>query len=234
MADDQVVRSVGDLVVAGAYLDELPGVPGGVHPNGGVFRDGRRIYARGSDEYAEASAAGLVDRLPALTVASEEAVEEVEGMLGCRLPEPLRRLYLEVGNGGFGPGYGILGVRGGHEDFDQRTASDLYRDARSGSLEGWESLPVGLLPVCYWGCSTYSFVDCSDSPGSMWAWDPNLVWDTDPSQALFRQSITFTEWLARWVDRRLYQPFLGQDPETGEWREATDEEYEQMMGGASN
>lgn len=229
MTDDEVVQAVQALVVAGEYLDQLPGVPGARLSGGGVFQGGRRLYGRGSPEHLAARAAGLVDRLPPLTPASPEAVQEAEGLLGHRLPVLLRRLYLEVGNGGFGPGYGILGVGGGHGDDYRHTAVDLYRRARSRAGSAWGSMPAGLLAVCYWGCAIYSFVDCADPQARMWAWDPNPAPPDDIGRALFSQSITFGEWLARWVDRRLYQPTLVQDPDTGQWRGATDEEYATWM-----
>jgi hypothetical protein len=219
MTDDEVVHAVQALVAAGEYLDDIPGVPGARLSGAGSFEGNRRLYRRGSPEHLEARAAGLVDRLPPLTPASPAAVQEAEGLLGHRLPWLLRRLYLEVGNGGFGPGYGILGVRGGHPetpgDDYHHTAVDLYRQARSGSLTKWRSMPAALLPVCYWGCGIYSLIDCADPQATMWAWDPNPAPHDDIGKALFPQSMTFGEWLVRWIDRRLHQPALVQDPDTG-------------------
>lgn len=229
MTDDEVVRAVQALVAAGEYLDQLPGVPGARLTGGGVFQGGRRRYTRGSPEHLEARAAGLVDRLPPLTPASPAAVQEAEELVGHRLPLLLRRLYLEVGNGGFGPGYGILGLRGGHGDDYQHTAVDLYQRARSRAGSAWSSMPAGLLPLCHWGCGIYAFVDCADPQARMWAWDPNPAPDDDIGKALFPQPISFREWLARWLDQRLYQPALVQDPNTGQWRGATDEEYATWM-----
>jgi hypothetical protein len=228
MTDDEVVHTVQALVAAGEYLDHIPGVPGARLSGAGLFEGNRRIYTRGSPEHLEARAAGLVERLPPLTPASPAAVREAEDLLGHRLPLLLRRLYLEVGNGGFGPGYGILGVRGGHGDY-RHTAVDLYRQAHSGTWSAWSSMPAGLLPVCHWGCGIYSLVDCADREARMWAVDPNPAPDDDIGKALFPQSIGFREWLVRWVDGRLYQPALVQDPDTGEWRGATDEEYAAWM-----
>src|SRR5258708_13239995 len=37
-----------------------------------------------------------------------EDLAQAEAQLGFGLPSFLRRLYLEVGNGGFGPGYGLF------------------------------------------------------------------------------------------------------------------------------
>ena len=50
--------------------------------------------------------------------ATPEQLSEAERRLGVELPPLLRRLYLEVANGGFGPGSGLVGVVGG----ERRTA----------------------------------------------------------------------------------------------------------------
>jgi len=49
----------------------------------------------------------IAERLPALATALAEAVEEAENVISHRLPPLLIRLYLEAGNGGFGPGHGV-------------------------------------------------------------------------------------------------------------------------------
>jgi hypothetical protein len=38
----------------------------------------------------------------------------------------------------------------------------------------------------------------------------------------------FTEWLARWLAGTLTQPFLIEDPVTGQWRGTTDEDYRRL------
>jgi hypothetical protein len=167
---------------------------------------------------------GLIVPLPALTPATPQAVREAEAVIGHKLPRLLRRLYLEVGNGGFGPGYGVLGLSGGHRVGGQ-TALDLYRQATPTS---WRSvLPAGLLPLCAWGCAIFSFTDCSHPDGRMWAWDPN----GGPAgrEALFDQAVKLGDWLDRWVAGKLYQPTAIQDAATGQWRGATNAEIEAMM-----
>ena len=150
MNDAEVLEAIRGLVERGEYVDEIPGVPGARLTGGGVFRDDRRLYTRGSGEYLDARAAGLTERLPRIPVASRAAVDEAEVVIGTHLPGLLRRLYLEVGNGGFGPGYGVLGVAGGHSDDYQRTAVDLFRMADSQEEPHWRG-PSGatLVPVCY-------------------------------------------------------------------------------------
>ena len=233
--DVAILGAVAEMVSRGEYLDQVPGMPGVALTGGGAFQRTaggpmRRMYTRGSAEHLEAKRQGLVDRLPPLVVAQPDDVAEAESVIGFPIPNLLRRLYLEVGNGGFGPGYGILGVRGGHKDDTRRTASDLYLQAHEGPSAWWPFLPPGLLPICHWGCAIYSFVDCSLADGPMWGWDPN----PGPSDetALFPSEVTFAGWLDKWIDGRLYQPTLVQDEETGRWRGATDPELARWMAEA--
>jgi hypothetical protein len=88
---------------------------------------------------------------------------------------------------------------------------------------------TSLFPVCTWGCGILSFVDCAGTEATMWGWDPNPAPQDDISKALFPEDLTFTDWLARWVVGRLYQPVLIEDADTGEWRGATQEEKAAWM-----
>ena len=89
--------------------------------------------------------------------ASREQIERCEAALGFPLPELLRRLYAEIGNGGFGPGYGLLPIPNGPTT-EPCTLIDLYRQCRMpGDRDTWE-WPTGLLPVCDWGCLIRSCV----------------------------------------------------------------------------
>lgn len=218
LSDDDVLDQVRRLAAAGKYRDEIPGRPGVALEGPGSFRFSpgesqlQRLYDRRSSEYEAAKAQGLVDRLPPLMAASPSAVAEIEAIVGTALPQLLRRLYLEIGNGGFGPGYGVLGLAGGHTDDLGRTLTDICKSRK---------FPDGLLPLCHWGCAIYSLVD--PRSGEVWGFDPNPV-DT-PSGALFRQPMTLAQWMARWVDGNLEQPWAVQDPDTGGWRGATDDEY---------
>ena len=228
---DAVFEAVRALVVAGEYLDNIPGIEEAASISGGgrflvtPEHRYRRVYSRGTPEYRQARRAGLLERLPALATAPAKAADEAESVIGHRLPSLLRRLYLEVGNGGFGPGYGVLGLTGGHHDDLGRTALDWYRWAHDTPESHWSGLPASVLPLCHWGCAIYSLIDCSDPEGSMWGWDPNR--GPEGMEALFPQPLTLAQWLDRWVRGNLHQPTLVQDPVTQEWRGATDEEYAQ-------
>jgi hypothetical protein len=185
------------------------GVPGARLTGGGAFQGNQRMYARGSPEYLEACATGLIEKLPPLTPATLAMVEAAERDFGHPFPPLLRRLYLEIGNGGFGPGYGLFRLPLTDNDWEP---------------EWWADTSPPLLPLCHWGCGIYSFVDCADGEATMWGWDPNPVPEDDIDKALFRERMTLPEWLSHWLKGRLWQPTVVQDPDTGEWRGATDEE----------
>jgi hypothetical protein len=61
----------------------------------------------------------------------------------------------------------------------------------------------------------------------MWGWDPNP--GPVDRQALFPQPLALAEWLDRWVGGKLCQPALVHDPDTLQWRGATDQEYAQWI-----
>ena len=230
VSEDEAFQAVRDLVTAGEYLDQIPGIPIPSTAGGGAFlmtADSRyrRIYHRGSPEYLQARAKGQVEPLPATLIpASEEAVEEAERVLGLPFPPLLRRLYLEVGNGGFGPGYGLLEL-----SYNSKyTGLSMYRQAREDASAGMSSFPPSLLPVCTWGCGIYSFIDCSSPDGMMWGYDPNPgPWDVE---AIYPQSLSLAAWLDRWVKGILRQPWLIHDPVTGRWGGAADDDYAEVFG----
>lgn len=192
-ADDEAAfEAVMGLIGRDEYLDHFLGTP--EPPPNGPFRT---VYRRGTDKYEAARRKGLLDPLPTLVKATQEAVAAAEAAMGLQLPPLLRRLYLEAGNGGFGPGYGILGISpDGHRDDLDRTADQ--------SLSRWEDLPPGLLPICDWGCAVTSFIDCSGPQGMMWGWDPSSA--APQEVAIYAEGLTLADWLIRWVDGTLRQP----------------------------
>lgn len=50
--------------------------------------------------------------------ATEQQIRRTEQQLGFSLPPLLRLLYTQIANGGFGPGYGIIGAAGGYGGVD--------------------------------------------------------------------------------------------------------------------
>jgi len=205
MDDDDVFRAVAERVAACDYLDAREIRPGTLTPDGTWVvtsvddDDTRWVEPRGSSKHLAALAAGAVDALPPLRPASSRAVEEAEHRLGHPLPPLLRRLYLQVANGGFGPGTGVLGLAGGHRDDLGRTALDRL-DLRD---------PPGLLPLDHWGCAIYSYVDCANPGAQMWGFDPHSGL---AEHSFYPEGFSLTEWLRRWLHGNLRQPYFAFAP----------------------
>lgn len=108
---------------------------------------------------------------PACPVASLGQIDAAEVRLGFALPRLIRRLYLEVGNGGFGPGYGrgVFGVEGGYatDICGGGSIVDVYAALRKAppAAPTEERWPLQLLPLCDWGCAIWSCLDCRSDDG---------------------------------------------------------------------
>jgi hypothetical protein len=117
-----------------------------------------------------------------------ETVRAAEVEIGFKLPNLLVRLYVEVGNGGFGPGYGIYGIKGGHaDDIQDLTLENLYLSDREYE---W---PERIVNICDWGCTMGSLIDCSTPEGQM-------VYMGDGSPVFMPEGITFAQWMEDWVN----------------------------------
>jgi hypothetical protein len=114
--------------------------------------------------------------------ATPEAVIEAEEVIGFPLPPLLRRLYVEVANGGLGPREGILGVRGGRAQGNFADIAELYEDGPDPSGR----IPAGLVLIYDWGCTIWSLVDFRDPVGPMWCTHQGEHWP---------QGITLSQWL---------------------------------------
>lgn len=152
---------------------------------------------RGSPGCAAARERGLLESLPPLVPASVEDVDRAEEAIALPLPRLLRRLYLEIGNGGFGPGDGIMGVEGGAigEMGNLVQTNVAYLDE-----PGYrQDVPDGLLWFHDWGCVIASLIDCHTPDGLIWHWDPNQ----DSGEQLKPTSMNLADWFTHWIAGRL-------------------------------
>lgn len=133
---------------------------------------------------------------------SSEELQAAERHLGFALTATLRRIFTEVGNGGFGPQYGLLGLRGGMRNEHGNDAVDqylAYREARCSDIH-W-SWPLGLLPLGHLGCAMYLCVDCTTPEGVVTWFEPNPHVTGQPwTDAFFPLAKSTDKWLLPWLD----------------------------------
>ena len=92
-----------------------------------------------------------------LQVATAETLDWAEAELGFPLPPLVRALYAGVGDGGWGPGAGLLPLAGEQGLVDETLWCQRYARGPAGTR--W---PARLVHVVGWGCLYSSCVDCSD------------------------------------------------------------------------
>jgi hypothetical protein len=129
-----------------------------------------------------------------------EHLKDAEARLGFDLPSLLRDIYVGVGNGGFGPGDGLIGIDCGLP-FHPGIGTDLvglyhsFRRYRTHD-EPWAER---LLPICHWGCSYFSYIDCALPSAPVLAFDENAHGHGPCGCAFGLHAASFEEWMERWI-----------------------------------
>jgi hypothetical protein len=132
---------------------------------------------------------------PSLPPVTQAGLTEAEGRLGFAIPSLLRELYLHVGNGRFGPGYGVLSL---NEIGDgELSLVELYLGMRQHDPAdpSWK-WPVELLAFCDWGCNIYSCLDCVRPS------NPVLTYERVPEcmeHSFVPTRDSFETWLRDWL-----------------------------------
>ncbi|MFE9170199.1 SMI1/KNR4 family protein [Streptomyces kebangsaanensis] len=127
--------------------------------------------------------------------APPEAVAELEAVVGQPMPPLLKRIHLEVADGGFGRWGEALSLT-------DTTYSFSDSDRLLEEYLGWRERPnhpTAVVPLLTWGCAIWSLVDYSTPDGRMWGWDPNA---RCLEHALFPEVFTLAERLSGWLDGR--------------------------------
>ncbi len=89
-------------------------------------------------------------------LATPAIIEAGQRALGCSFHPLHRRLFEEVGNGGFGPGDGLIGLPGGRLDINGNSIIDLKH-----ILGLDQKIPClsAVVPLCEWGDGIWSCID---------------------------------------------------------------------------
>jgi hypothetical protein len=90
-------------------------------------------------------------------VVSGNAIAFVEATLDVTLPKILKHCYTRISNGGFGPGYQLTGLPGGHDS----SWGDLLQTTFE--LRRHDDCEEEWVPLIDWGCAQFTIVDCTDA-----------------------------------------------------------------------
>ncbi|MCU1641968.1 MAG: hypothetical protein JWN03_2243 [Nocardia sp.] len=106
----------------------------------------------------------------------------------------LARLYQEVADGGFGPGYQLLPLLG-----PEPSVLSEYLQRREASIDNDDpQWPEGVVPILTWGCAMYAVVDCQNADGRVLLFEPN-AYDGRWEQAWFLDAESLAGWLEIWL-----------------------------------
>ena len=123
--------------------------------------------------------------------ATEEQITAAEKRLGITLPESLKQVYRDVGDGGWGPGAGLVRL------------AEMGKSA------------AGLLLLCDWGAGITSEVDCMQPDAPIIRRDPNMpkgdvaarvpaamhfARAAEVKEACWIESASLWSWLESWLD----------------------------------
>lgn len=142
--------------------------------------------------------------------ATAEQVALAEDALKRSLPPFLVELYGEIGNGGFGPDYGLIGLPGGAVDDLDCDAVTLYEAFRRPSAKDpyWK-WPNSLFPIIHCGCAMYLCSNCTTPEGNMVWFEPNPHDPGEPWDSSFIPlSCNIRELFAAWVEGRHWLEFI--------------------------
>ncbi|WP_194292802.1 DUF4240 domain-containing protein [Streptomyces smaragdinus] len=128
--------------------------------------------------------------------ASEADVAAFERRVGHPMPTLLRRLYLEVANGGFGI-WECVSLT----SVDDRWFSDVedltvaYEAFQTLSDDpDHEPVPKGAVPLMDRGCNMWTVLDFGTPQGRIWDWDPHDCCAFTPT------TLAFADWIRGWLE----------------------------------
>ena len=120
-----------------------------------------------------------------------------ESALGFAVPPLLAALYLQIGDGGFGPEYGLLPLLDSPPSGEPAVVTQYLDHRESGRKDPDWPWPEGVLPISHWGCGMYACVDCRTPDATVLLFEPNA---DKADHAWYVDAPTLTSWLQAWLD----------------------------------
>nr|WBO79760.1 SMI1/KNR4 family protein [Streptomyces sp. SBE_14.2] len=142
------------------------------------------------------------------------AVARAEAALGFSLPPLLAELYLRIGDGGFGPEYGLLPLLDSPPSGEPAAVPQYLSNRESGRKDPDWPWPEGVLPISHWGCAMYACVDCLAPGAPVLLFEPNA--DTS-DHAWYVDAPSLEHWLHAWVEGTGWYEEANDDTDLAPW-----------------
>ena len=141
-------------------------------------------------------------------------LDRAETALGFPLPPLLAELYLRIGDGGFGPSYGLLPLLDGAPAGEPPVVAQYLANLEEARKDPEWPWPEGVLPISHWGCGMYACVDCRSPEGTVLLFEPN----TDAADdAWYTDAPGLAEWLHKWLDGTGWYEESNDGPDLEPW-----------------
>ncbi|MDC0716653.1 SMI1/KNR4 family protein [Nannocystis bainbridge] len=139
--------------------------------------------------------------------ATTRQLAAIEKKLGAKLPPGLHAFYLDVGDGGAGPDFGLFAaaeLKGrrpatAYPGIEALRALGVRTEAQPPEPTSANLSPsrlTGIVTLLFSGCSLYSGVVCTGDVGRIVHWDDDRIVETDD---------TLVAWYERWLDDEIAQ-----------------------------
>jgi hypothetical protein len=175
----------------GGVANSLGSIAGSLRRTVAANRQGR-VDPEGHDLAVKIEADMTTPAFEVPGPAAEADINSAEARLGYRLPAALRRVYLEVADGGFGPGAGLFGL--------SRIVTVYHEVQDHPVIPAGSSWPPGILPIV----DRDPGYDCIEvATGRVLAWDPERMTEHSGERAwqqcFSEVSPSIDGWLGEWA-----------------------------------
>jgi hypothetical protein len=107
-----------------------------------------------------------------------------------------------VGNGGFGPGYGLVGLDSGPTIYDGDLVGHYLELIHNGPSPPYHPWPPQFITICDWGCNMTSELDWTDPNTAVFFFDGNHYEPEQPWQtAMTPEAPSLYAWFEKWLNK---------------------------------
>jgi len=131
---------------------------------------------------------------------SNDELVDAEKSLGFQLPALLQNIYLHIGNGGFGPGFGLLALNKKGANNYHMNLVDWYLERKNFSHPDYPNWPKQFITICDWGDCIVSEMDWTSPQASIYRFNGDQYGSKPFEEVMNCESPSLQKWLEDWVN----------------------------------